>query len=547
MKHLIQFVVLLCACFLSAPVKAQNGNVQADMSTGLLWRPAALFTNATNVSQIASSLAPTFQPLDSDLTAIAALTTTAYGRSFLDRADAAAARTLIGLSSADSPTFTALTLTGNATVGGGVDVTNGVFVRGRNAPTSGSGVELFYYNSVGYLAPYTVGSPNTMRRMIYDASEHTMQIGGSNALSIAPTTKNVSIASTTASTSSATGALTVGGGLGVAGAGYFGGQVAASHSSSGSANSAFTNTHAGGYGLLSRGGSTAGTTQYVARFADYNNADALTVYSDKVAVAATTEATTAGAGSLTTAGGIYAAKQIISGSNHISNYVTAANGGEYGVFQANIGADGTLGPLIVTLGGSPSATGNSRYYYLTSGDNAAYRTLYLNSKPSGGGPVVMKSTTEATTAGNGSLATDGGIYAAKKVVAMGGVTIQEHTLTRTNSTTLTLNNGLTVGGQLMTGSGRVMTAAVKTTAYTVANTDHVLIGNHASTPFTFTMIDAATNSGREYYFKNKGAATVTIDATALGQIFDGSAVNTITLTTGQSAHLISDGATWNRF
>ena len=41
-----------------------------------------------------------FQPVDSDLTAIAALSTTAFGRSFLDRADAAAGRTLLGLGTA---------------------------------------------------------------------------------------------------------------------------------------------------------------------------------------------------------------------------------------------------------------------------------------------------------------------------------------------------------------------------------------------------------------------------------------------------------------
>lgn len=37
-----------------------------------------------------------YQPVDSDLTAIAALTTTSYGRSFLTQADASSARTLIG-------------------------------------------------------------------------------------------------------------------------------------------------------------------------------------------------------------------------------------------------------------------------------------------------------------------------------------------------------------------------------------------------------------------------------------------------------------------
>lgn len=42
------------------------------------------------------SLATTYQPLDSDLTAIAALSTTSFGRAFLALADASAARTAIG-------------------------------------------------------------------------------------------------------------------------------------------------------------------------------------------------------------------------------------------------------------------------------------------------------------------------------------------------------------------------------------------------------------------------------------------------------------------
>lgn len=56
---------------------------------------------AANISDFAAAVdaqtATNRQPLDSDLTAIAALATTAYGRGFLDRADQAAARTYLAL------------------------------------------------------------------------------------------------------------------------------------------------------------------------------------------------------------------------------------------------------------------------------------------------------------------------------------------------------------------------------------------------------------------------------------------------------------------
>lgn len=54
--------------------------------------------NASGTFALTADLA-SYQPLDSDLTAIAALATTSFGRSFLALADAAAGRTLLGLGS----------------------------------------------------------------------------------------------------------------------------------------------------------------------------------------------------------------------------------------------------------------------------------------------------------------------------------------------------------------------------------------------------------------------------------------------------------------
>lgn len=58
--------------------------------------PVSVITGALS----AATAATTYQPLDSDLTAIAALSTTSYGRALLALADAAAGRTALGLGGA---------------------------------------------------------------------------------------------------------------------------------------------------------------------------------------------------------------------------------------------------------------------------------------------------------------------------------------------------------------------------------------------------------------------------------------------------------------
>jgi hypothetical protein len=65
---------------------------------------------AATTTDIGGSSGASYQPLDDDLTAIAALTTTAFGRSLLTQADATAVKTLLGI-------VTGLALTGGTVSG----------------------------------------------------------------------------------------------------------------------------------------------------------------------------------------------------------------------------------------------------------------------------------------------------------------------------------------------------------------------------------------------------------------------------------------------
>jgi len=57
------------------------------------------------------------QPYDADLAAIAALTTTSFGRSLLTQSDSSQVRTLLGLATTDSPTFAGIVLPQVASIG----------------------------------------------------------------------------------------------------------------------------------------------------------------------------------------------------------------------------------------------------------------------------------------------------------------------------------------------------------------------------------------------------------------------------------------------
>lgn len=74
----------------------------ADDSYSIRWRDADGAEHGYLASAVLAG--PAYQPLDADLTAIAALATTAYGRSVLAVADATALRTLAGVTTPPNPT-----------------------------------------------------------------------------------------------------------------------------------------------------------------------------------------------------------------------------------------------------------------------------------------------------------------------------------------------------------------------------------------------------------------------------------------------------------
>lgn len=117
------FVQLVNAALSAIIATALNGKQPLDSDLTAI---AALTTTAIGRSLLAGAdaaalrsiigaqVAGSYQPLDSDLTAIAALTTTAFGRGFLDQVDATTALAKLGIVSTD---FTPTLAFGGASVG----------------------------------------------------------------------------------------------------------------------------------------------------------------------------------------------------------------------------------------------------------------------------------------------------------------------------------------------------------------------------------------------------------------------------------------------
>jgi hypothetical protein len=232
----------------------------------------------------------------------------------------------------------------------------------------------------------------------------------------------------------------------------------------------------------------------------------------------------------------------------------------------------TSGATFMSEAPSGTITNHTYFYANSSGSRIAPTGNYSFYAESAAGPAYIGSTTPSTGVGFGALQVAGGIYVGAASVFAGDVAFNVGRNTvgdafysySTNvftfgsgnaaqsarifsggnaALTFDTSRGATFAGTVTT-LGRILAiGTIRTAAYTVTTSDHVVVCNNATTPFTVTMIAASSNTGRQFIIKNKGVATITVDATSLGTI-DGS--NTMTLTTNQAATLVSDGVQWNR-
>lgn len=120
-----------------------------------------------------STAASTYQPLDPDLTAIAALSTTAFGRSLLAQADAAAARSTLGAGTGNG-TVTAVTGTAPIVSSGGMTPAISITPASTSAAGSMSAADKLKLDDIA-----TGATANATDAQLRDRSTHTGSQPGS--------------------------------------------------------------------------------------------------------------------------------------------------------------------------------------------------------------------------------------------------------------------------------------------------------------------------------------------------------------------------------
>lgn len=251
------------------------------------------------------------------------------------------------------------TASGAILLGTTADSANGKLQFGASTATSGGiafGTEglYIYRNSTNQLAVEVVSGGQGQLR----TSAGSVANWYNGTLEVAPTTP---------STSTTTGALKVGGGVGIVGAAYASQFKAKSGNASNEAAAAILDYSAGIARVIGYGpdASTAGGFQFIGlssnasvggtRFSVSSAGDVL--------ASSTTDATTLGAGSFVTAGGIYAAKKIIAAGTIVAN----ASSNAFQIANSQTPASSTASGSVGTI------TWDSSYIYVWTGSTTVKR------------------------------------------------------------------------------------------------------------------------------------------------------------------------------
>lgn len=127
-----------------ATTKTQVGLGNADNTSDLNKPVSTAQQTALDLKADITAVASGYQPLDSDLTAIAALTTTAYGRALLALADAAAGRTALGAQEVLVSATNIKTVGGTSILGSGNIAVGDVTLTGTQTLTNKTITETVY-------------------------------------------------------------------------------------------------------------------------------------------------------------------------------------------------------------------------------------------------------------------------------------------------------------------------------------------------------------------------------------------------------------------
>lgn len=296
------------------------------------------------------------------------------------------------------------------------------------------------------------------------------------------------IADTTAATTTTSGALRVAGGIGVAGAGYFGGQIV------GNAAPSATGTI---YANPANVTTTSGT---------------LATMRSNITMAAAAESSALGIAE-------WSISSVApgNGQNYTSPFALV---GVYG--QASHNGTGTVARIHGVYGLATSTSSGT--VTACSGLTTTVTNVGSGTITSGAGVRVLTN----NNTGGGTFTNNYGIFVEAQTAG-------------TNNWAIYTNAGrVRLGGDLETAAGRIEKLNTITTNTTLDATYHNVMCNSA-TAITVTLPAAASNSGRVYTIKNINTGTVTVDGNA-SETIDGA--TTYDLTLYQAIKILCNGTNW---